>query len=54
MVTLWPEEQKINKGPGSIPTIPSLPKVDSAFHSLGGISEMSSRANGRLARLPFS
>ena len=50
MVTLRHEEQEDQHG--SIPA--TLPKVHSAFHSLGGVGKMSSRTDGCLAWLPYS
>jgi len=52
MVTTRDEGQTIGVDTGSIPTI--LSKVDSAFHSLGGIGKWANRTDGCLAWLPYS
>ena len=40
MVAFWYEQQKIE---GLIPARPTLPKVDVAFNSPGGVFEINSR-----------
>jgi len=48
MATRWHEDQK------NVDSISASPIKDDSAYSLGGIDEMSSRADMRLAWLPYS
>jgi len=48
MIILRHYDQKISLDAGSIPVPASLPKVDTAFHSLDGVGKISKRADEAL------